>query len=353
MLRTLLACLRATLVLLLAGSCLSRATAAEHFSWQRYAKRPDSWFESTEAKVIATNVLSYQSSLGSWPKNVDTAAKPYQGDPKDLKGTFDNDATIGELRFLAKMYQVNHTESYLKAFNRGLAHILQAQYPTGGWPQLYPPGTKYHRHITFNDHCMVNILEFLRDVAKSADFQFVASPKREESSKAFDKGIACILKCQIVVKGERTAWCQQHDEQTLEPRGGRTFEPVAITGGESAKVVRLLMSLEKPSPEVVQAIHAACRWYERSKITGIRPMRRDGNLVVVPDPKAPPVWARYYEMGTNRPIFCGRDGVVKYDVAEIEAERRNGYSWLGYWGDTLLTKDYPAWKARTGDNAGR
>jgi PelA/Pel-15E family pectate lyase len=99
--------------------------------------------------------------------------------------------------------------------------------------------------------------------------------------------------------------------------------------------------LEKPSPEVIKAIDAACRWYERSKLTGIRTIRRDGNLMVVPDPNAPPMWARYYEIGTNRPIFCGRDGVVKYDITQIEAERRNGYAWLGYWGDKLLAKKGP------------
>ncbi len=336
----------------LPDSWLSCASGAEHFPWPRYAQRPDAWFASAEAKEIAANVLSYQSPLGSWPKNLDTGAKPYQGNPKDLHGTFDNDATIGELRFLARMVQATAGQAYVQAFNRGLAHILQAQYPTGGWPQFYPPDNKYHRYITFNDHCMVNILEFLRDVAVSAGFRFVSQSHREQARQAFDRGIACILKCQIRVKGELTAWCQQHDEKTLEPRGGRTFEPVAITGGESARVVRLLMSLEKPSPEVVQAIEAACRWYERSKIRGIRAVKRNGDLVVVSDPKAPPLWARYYEIETNRPIFCGRDGIVHYDVAEIEPERRNGYAWLGTWAETLLAKDYPAWKARR-DAAGR
>jgi pectate lyase len=322
------------------------AVCAEHFPWIRYAKQPDQWFESFEAQQIAANVLSHQSALGSWPKNLDTGAKPYQGEPKDLRGTFDNDATIGELRYLARMYQVSRDDSCLKAFNQGLGHILQAQYPTGGWPQFFPPGNKYHRHITFNDNCVVNILEFLRDVAASEGFRFVKARDRDAAQKEFDKGIACILKCQIVVKGELTAWCQQHDEVTLEPCGGRTYEPTAITGGESAGIIGLLMSLDNPSPEVIKAVNSSCRWYEQSKITGLRTEKRDGNLIVIADPDAPPLWARYYEIGRNRPIFCGRDGIVKYDVAQIEAERRNGYRWLGYWPKDLLAKDYPAWKAK-------
>ena len=64
------------------------------------------------------------------------------------------------------------------------------------------------------------------------------------------------------------------------------------------------------------------------------------------DQNAKPMWARFYEIDTNRPFFCGRDGVKKYALAEIEYERRNGYAWLGYWPESLLSKDYPAWKAR-------
>ena len=323
-----------------------RAIAAERFPWPRYFAKPARWFESAEARRIAANVLSHQSPLGSWPKNIDTGAKPYQGKPEDLRGTFDNDATIGELRFLARMYQATRDGRYQDAFDKGLKHILRAQYPTGGWPQFYPPGTKYHRYITFNDNCTVNILEFLRDVGGASDFQFVGQPDREAARGAFDRGIECILKCQIVAKGERTAWCQQHDEKTLEPRPGRTFEPVAITGGESAAIVRLLMSLDHPTPEVIRTVTSACKWYERSKITGLRVERRNGDRVVIADSKAPPMWARFYEIETNRPIFCGRDGVVKYALSEIEPERRNGYSWLGYWPKDLLAQEYPAWRAK-------
>jgi PelA/Pel-15E family pectate lyase len=69
--------------------------------------------------------------------------------------------------------------------------------------------------------------------------------------------------------------------------------------------------------------------------------------LVVQDAAAPPIWARFYEIGTNRPIFCDRDGVAKHSLGEIGYERRNGYAWLGYWPRALLEQDYPAWKERT------
>jgi pectate lyase len=324
---------------------LSPAAVAQHFPYKNHLKQPDSWFAGAEAKTIAANVLSHQSPLGSWPKNIDTGAAPYQGDPKAIRGTFDNDATIGELRFLTRMFTVTADERYREAVLKGLKHILDAQYPTGGWPQFYPPPKTYHRHITFNDNAMVNLLQLLRDMTRAKEFAFVKAEMREAADKAFGRGIECIVKCQIVVKGVPTAWCAQHDEVTLEPRLGRSYEHPSISGGESSGILLLLMSLDDPSPAVVRAVHAGCKWYEAVKVTGIRVVKKNGDRVVVKDADAPPLWARFYEIGTNRPIFSGRDGVIKYDLAEIEAERRNGYAWYGSWGNIVLER-YGGWKTK-------
>jgi PelA/Pel-15E family pectate lyase len=87
-------------------------------------------------------------------------------------------------------------------------------------------------------------------------------------------------------------------------------------------------------------------------MSGIRTERRPDSsgptgydVVVVQDPAAPPIWARFYEIGTNRPIYSGRDSVIKYSLAEIEIERRAGYSWLGDYASKLLKDEYPRWKA--------
>jgi hypothetical protein len=75
------------------------------------------------------------------------------------------------------------------------------------------------------------------------------------------------------------------------------------------------------------------------------------DVVLVPDASAPLLWARFYEIGTNRPIFSGRDGVVRYALAEIEVERRTGYSWVGPYAAVLLEREYPAWRTRVGRSA--
>ena len=68
--------------------------------------------------------------------------------------------------------------------------------------------------------------------------------------------------------------------------------------------------------------------------------------VVVKDPNAPLLWARFYEIGRNRPIFSGRDGIAKRELADIGYERRNGYAWLGTWPQKVLDDEYPAWKKK-------
>ncbi len=327
------------LCLLLAG--LLDLPAAN--SWNTYRQKSDDWYRSSEGKQITENILSWQSVAGSWPKNTDTTTKPFTGVPGKLHGTFDNGATTGELRFLARAFRANQDARCQRAFLKGLDHILQAQYPTGGWPQFYPPSTQYHRHITFNDGSMVRLMEFLREVATLPDYGFVDANRRRAAQTSFDRGVQCILKCQIVVSGRLTVWCAQHDELDYRPRSGRSYELVSLSGAESAGILRLLMSLDKPSPEVQRAVQAGASWFKSAKLTGIRQIKLDGNKVIVPDPKAPPLWARFYEIETNRPIFSGRDGVKQYDLKEIEAERRNGYSWYGEWGRGVA-EDYAKWR---------
>jgi PelA/Pel-15E family pectate lyase len=70
--------------------------------------------------------------------------------------------------------------------------------------------------------------------------------------------------------------------------------------------------------------------------------------VLVADASAPPLWARFYEIGTNRPIYSGRDGVIKHSLAEIELERRSGYNWIDRFAATLLDTEYPAWRKTQG-----
>jgi PelA/Pel-15E family pectate lyase len=341
----------------IAVCCVLLAAGAPSFAASTSARqllnKPPDWYKSDEATKAATAVLSYQALSGGWPKNVDTAAAPYDGDRSQLEATYDNSATTDELRFIARMYDATKDERYHQSFVKGLEYVLTGQYPNGGWPQSNPPGQGYARYITFNDGAMARLMFFVREVAREDTYDFVPADKRKACKEAWDKGVDCILKCQIKVDGKLTAWCAQHDEKDFSPRPARTFELVSISGCETVGIVHALMNVENPSPEVVRSVDAAVAWLDAVKIPGIRiedkpdPDRIKGyHRIVLSDPAAEPMWARFYEIGTNRPIFSDRDSVKKYDLAEIGDERRNGYKWYGYWPKNLIAKEYPEWKAK-------
>ena len=295
---------------------------------------------------IADNMLLYQRNSGGWPKNIDMA-KPLGASQRanilrqknKNDSTIDNGATFTQLSFLARVYTAQRQERHRESFLSGLDYLLKAQYPNGGWPQFYPDLSDYYKHITFNDGAMIGVLKLLRDVANAkSEYAFVDEARRARAAAAVEKGIECILKTQIVVNGKRTVWCAQHDEVTLAPAAARKYEVASLSGGESVDIVRFLMSIKNPSPDVVEAIQAAIAWFRQVQL------KRAGGAAV---------WARFYEIGSNRPIFVGRDGVIKYNLAEIEQERRDGYVWYVDDAASLLARDYPAWLKRQKINADR
>ena len=112
-------------------------------------------------------------------------------------------------------------------------------------------------------------------------------------------------------------------------------------------------AIEEPSPEIQASIEGAAEWLRSVAISGIRVdriRRPDGRTerVLVEDSDAPPVWARFYELVTDRPLYLDRDSVYRYDFAEIGYERRSGYSYHGDWAASLLSEDYPRWRGQNG-----
>ena len=357
---------RITLFLLFSGIVINTTAQVQDDSiltsktrWRQLVRQiPDTWYGTDEAKQVAKQVLLYQREGGGWPKNIqmhqpltDTEKEALKnGTPKGYEPTVDNDATMTEMRFMAKMYAATRDECYKQSFERGLDYILEAQYDNGGWPQFYPLRRGYYSHITFNDNAMSNILNLLKDIySENPLYAFVATPAIvEKARKAYNKGIECILKCQIYVDGKPTIWCAQHDKDTLEPAKARAYELPSFSGAESVGLILLLMDIPNPSPEIIAAVEGAKTWFEEHKVTGIRIVNsRDGKLGrhTVADPEAPVMWARFYDLETQLPFFCGRDGVKKASLNEIEAERRNGYSYYTT-APAKILKDYPAWKKR-------
>jgi len=314
------------------------------------ATKPDDWFRSDEGHRTIATVLSWQSPEGSWPKNKDTTAKPYTGKPEKLEGTFDNKATTGELYLLAHAFQATSDATYRDAFLTGYDHILEAQYPNSGWPQVYPLEGGYHDAITYNDDALDNIVSFLGKVAKGqGDYAAVPEAQRMWAVRAQAKALDVVLKSQVRVDGTLTVWGQQHDALTLEPVSARNFEPPALSAAESATLLVWLMTIENPSPDVKAAIRAGVQWLKDHALHDVALVRDASGRHVVPQPGAPLLWARYYDLKTGKPIFGDRDKSIHDDMMEISEERRNGYSWY----NTTPQKALDAFARWERDAAGR
>ena len=329
-------------------------------------KQNQARYTETEITKIADNILLYQRNNGGWPKNYDMQAILASEQVDSLlktkdqhHTTFDNSTTYTHIEYLAKVYSLTKIQKYKDACLKGISFVLEAQYLNGGWPQYFPlEKGNYSRRITFNDGAYIGIMGILKMIVDGdPDFSFISNEVRDEVKLSYEKGLECILKMQIVDNGKLIVWCQQHDEITLQPAWARAFEPPSICNGESASVVLFLMSIEKPDQKIIESIQAAVNWFQDSEILNTRvetvkaPTEKSkyrtysSDRVVVVDSTAPPIWTRYYELGTHKPLFCDRNSKFLYSLAEVSRERRNGYAWYTYAPREVLDK-YSEWQKK-------
>lgn len=346
----------------------------------KYVDNSEAWYKAKEATQIADNILLFQRNTGGWVKG-NIYDKTYSSSERtsisfmkrEKDSCFDNTATYTELEFLGRIYSVVKDERYRDAFNRGLDFIFEAQYANGGWPQFYPEYNKrwsrdtsawvpegLEHFITFNDDAIIGILRLLKKVSEgTAPYSFVDQHRVTLAKNAVERGIRCILKCQFIYNQKKTAWPAQLDEVTLEPRWARSFEPPSIALRESIDIVRFLLSINKPSDEIVDAVQSAVKWIDQVKVLNTVIVRGD-TMMVIEQPNgiihrgrrdvsihfragAPPLWARFYELNTFVPLFASRDDTIRYKLSDISLERRSGYDWYGPWADELLKTEYPRW----------
>lgn len=332
--------------------------------------QPADWYRQAEARRVADIVLSFQTPAGGWSKNLDMTVRPRA--PGELfapnndsryanaadfdvsragnwhyAGTFDNGATVIQLRYLARVISavgLPAAERYAQSFLRGLDYIFAAQYPNGGWPQVWPLEGGYHDAITYNDNAMINVLTLLRAVSEGKDeYAFVPARTRVLAAASLQRGVQCLLATQIVAAGRRTAWAQQHDPLTLQPTSARNYEMPSQAAAESAGITLFLMQWPQPNPQIVAAVRAAVAWFEQTAVRDMEYKNLNGSgRQLVPAPGSSPLWARFYEIGTDRPIFGDRDKTVHDRLEDISTERRKGYAW--YWGSgNRVLEQYRTW----------
>ena len=259
-----------------------------------------------DAAVAAAHCLAWgQLASGGWAYNIEFDLKRNRNryhhlDPEKTPGyqrlnnttTFDDNNTQSATRLLMAVDQFVDDSVVDAAVQRALDCFLTAQF-TGGpwdgaWPQRYPPPKGYGGFPTFNDNTMSDCVRTMLVAAKQYD-----NPQYMDSVK---RCLEFYLRSQL--PEPQTAWAQQYNEE-LKPAAARKFEPVSVTGGESSGNMQLLMDMyiEFGDPRYLDAVGKAVAWYQRSRIGGT---------------ESNGVWARFYEVGTNKPLYFTRTYELVY-----------------------------------------
>lgn len=356
------------------GSPIPAAPEGGHADQSMPLHLAPAWYASAAARRVADNIVSFQTPAGGWGKNQPRDRPPRQpgqdyvadnNSPRAVAGDFDlaespgwsyvgtidNDATITEIRFLAKVaaqLPAQDASVYRASALKGLAYLLAAQFPNGGWPQVWPLQGGYHDAITLNDKAMVEVAELLSEAGQgAAEWRFVPAELRQQALAAEQRAIALLLASQVSIDGRKRIWAQQYDALSLAPVAARNYEPASLCTGESVDVLLYLMRQTEPTSEIKQAVEAGIASLRALALADAQWARLDEaqGRRLVPKPGAGPLWARYYDAGRLKPVFGDRDKTLHDDVNAISLERRNGYAWFGTWPLKALAA-YEQWPYR-------
>ncbi|KAF1697626.1 pectate lyase [Pseudoxanthomonas daejeonensis] len=311
---------------------------------------------------VAENMLLLQTPSGGWSKHyrekkvdyartydaAERAALHAPGRHDDA--TLDNEATTREIAYLVQAHARTGNPAYLDGARRGVEYLLRAQYANGGWPQFYPDHSSYRHQITLNDDAMVHAIGLLQDIAdRRGDMALLAPEYGPRAAAAVQRGLDSLLALQVRIDGQPTIWAAQYDETTLQPAKARAYELPSLAVAESVAVVRLLMRQPRPDARTVAAIESAARWLEQHRLPDLALHRFDApaeetgkDVRVVAEPGAS-LWARFYDLERQQPLFVDRDSrPVRF--ADLPNERRTGYGWYGTWPEKLLAQELPRWR---------
>lgn len=338
-------------------------------SYKRWLSRNSSHAAALdEDKALADNIVSWQMPHGGFYKLPEKYKAKWNGTDqrsgwlsreKVELGTIDNGATVSEILVLADVHGRSGNAAYRDSARKAVEFLLTMQYPTGGFPQVYPArtGVPYSNHVTFNDNAMIRVLRLFDDaVQQRAPFtgDIFTPDQRARMAQANERAVDFILKAQIVQDGVRTVWCAQHDEVSYAPTTGRSYELPSKSGQESVLIIAFLMSRPQ-TPAVAEAAKAGLAWYRRSAVqakdTAFDPgaTKAAGANPFVHRPGST-TWFRFYDLATDTPFFSGRlptdnpPGTGKqYDIMKVGAESRYTYQWGGNYGERIF-----AYAARVG-----
>lgn len=304
-------------------------------------------YQDTNPKRIPESNID---CIGSWSCDVTNFFSSYKNSDEIpyARGTF-QEGTGTWIKTIIDYYLNNKdlplALECLQSIKLFIGFLNKARYSNGGIPLYFPLTGDYHDMITLNDCAMINYIRCCEYILNSDVKDEIDSHDILLLNENYNKSLNCLLDLQYVKNGKKTIWPQQADPITLLPAKGRSFELVSICSLESVQILIYLMSLPNQSDIIKDAIINGCEWFKTHSVSGYKQHIVDGNITLSKtNDNVRLLWGRYYTLDNETPVFFDRDG-NSYNLDtfnDMPIERRNGYNWLGTWGNYLL-EIYEKW----------
>lgn len=246
------------------------------------------------ARAAADALITGQNQHGGWDHTIDFAHLDND------TVSFDDNQTQSAVSFLLALNHVVKDERLAGATRRALEMMLKTQLENGGWPHMYPPRGNYHDYATFNDNGIDDCVRVMIEAHQ-------LDPKNPAVLKSLRRVARFIMISQQ--PPPQPGWAQQYNE-FLQPAWARTFEPASLSPAESVRVINTLIDLYLALGDatLLEPIPDALRWMKEIRL---------------PNGK----WARFVELGTNKPLYYDRGRIRVNSVEELHPERRTGYAY--------------------------
>lgn len=259
------------------------------------------------ARKAADALIFGQHPLGGWHYSIDfdpagtqtwyrdKASKFKWGmeEQRFYKGnaTFDDSNTSNATRFLLRFYLTSKEAKYRRPLIKALDFLILAQYPNGAYPQRFPlkydfiheDFPDYTSYYTLNDGATYGNVEALLD-----GYQHLGDKRYLDAAKR-------AVDFLIAVQGpeDQACWAEQYHPDTMQPVKARTHEPAGFVIRESEQVLDLLETFYKMTGDrrYLRPIPLCLKWFDRVNSEALEFKRPT---------------ARYYELGTNLPVYVLR-----------------------------------------------
>ena len=324
---------------------------------------------------IILNIISWQFGMfqEDYPKNLNSTTKgfwskrecnfltqyngtanSYTDSNGDIKYNYGSlqDGTGVFIKLIIDYYlkniNTNTANICLESINLFIDFLNEMINDNGGIPQYFPLQGYHFDNICINDGAFINYLKCCDFILNSKIKNDISSDKILLLTENYTKALTCLLNLQIEIEGKKTIWTQQYDPLTLEPTSARSFEQISLCSLESSQILLYLMSKKNPSNLIKSSIISGCEWFYNNKISDYTQRQTNNNIYIINDKDNVKrnLYSRYYTIDKDsEPIFFDRDENT-YSLStfnDMPLERRNGYTWLGTWGDYLL-KSFEKWK---------